>query len=168
MIVRPHDLQMTEMRVYRRFAKIEINPFDEAACQHQRDDSECHGRNGHRTATRLAKQIAQGEPKVCRQHLHESLRTASVMSGGRQRENSRVQAACMSLDLAVAYPGGETRGLAAASAFLRRGGPADNGCTGRLTALCSRTVNRRLFLPIRVAAEKKQAWSAEPIEGPEV
>ena len=83
-------------------------------------------------------------------------------------ENIRVQAACMNLDLAVSYPGGEARGLPAASACLRKRAPADNGCHARLAALHRRTVNRRPFLPFRIAAEKKQGWSAEPIGGTEI
>ena len=75
----------------------------------------------------------------------------SFLSVGAVVENIRVQAACLSLELAVSYPGGEVRGVPAASACLRKRTPADNSCHALLAALRGRTVNRRPFLPFRIA-----------------
>src|SRR5205823_14499387 len=44
----------------------------------------------------------------------------SFLSVGALVENIRVQAACLDFDLAVSYPGGEARGIPAASACLRQ------------------------------------------------
>ena len=57
------DLQVTEMRPDRRLAQVVINPFDEAARQHQCDNSEGNGRNRHGGPAWLAKKIAQCEPR---------------------------------------------------------------------------------------------------------
>jgi len=93
----------------------------------------------------------------------------TFLSVGAVVENLRVQAACMGLGVTVSYPGGESPpGVTAARVSLHRATPADERCHARLAALHGRTVNRRPFLPIRIAPEKQRAWIADPIEGTEV
>lgn len=91
---------------------------------------------------------------------------ATFISVGAVLENIRVQAACMGLAVTVSYPSDASVPVTCAS--LRWGAPADERCHTRLAALRNRTVNRRPFLPLRIAAEKQRTWTAEPIPGTEV
>ena len=93
----------------------------------------------------------------------------TFLSVGAVIENIRVRAAGSGLALVVHYPDGEPgSGAPAASASLLPGPSTNDGCRARLAALHERTVNRRPFLPQRIAQEKKQAWLASGVEGTEV
>ena len=93
----------------------------------------------------------------------------TFLSVGAVLENMYVQAVTMGLAAAVAYPGGEPApGASVVRVSLRQGTPADARCHARLAALHQRTVNRRPFLPLRIAAKKQRAWIADPVVGAEV
>ena len=89
----------------------------------------------------------------------------TYLSIGAVVENIRVRVACSDLALIAHYPAGEPApGMPTVSGSLRPGIVAD-GARARLAALHERTVNRRPFLPKRIAPEKQKAWLADQVDG---
>ena len=94
---------------------------------------------------------------------------ASLLSIGAVIENIRVQAACLGVDVSVSYPDGEFAGDGAvASVALRESSAANPLACARLSAVHSRTVNRRPYLPTRIDASKQREWTANPCEGVDI
>src|SRR6185437_10646892 len=94
---------------------------------------------------------------------------ASLLSIGAVIENMRVQAACLGVDVSVSYPDVEfAKDRSVASVVFRDGSVADQHACERLSAVRSRTVNRRPYLPTRIDAGKQREWTANRCEGVDI
>ena len=94
---------------------------------------------------------------------------ASLISIGAVIENIRVQAASVGVDVSVSYPDDELAAdRAVASVSLREGSAADPTACARLSAVHSRTVNRRPYLPTRIDASKQREWTVNRCEGVDI
>jgi len=93
----------------------------------------------------------------------------SLLSLGAVAQNVRTQAECEGISAFVsAVPGPGPDAIPTVDVAFELGSPPDLRSRSLATAMHNRTVNRRPFLPVRIAREKRRAWNSEVPAGTEI